>query len=86
VTETRLAGRLRIFVAFVCCQCRKQHLAGFRPEIFTDANYDCDEPVDPDDEVSLGLVDLLIARNVIKHHSLSGALDPRDSEDSDLED
>jgi hypothetical protein len=75
-----------IFVAFVCDRCRKQRLAGFRPEIFTDANYECDESVDPDDDVPLGIVDLLVARDVIANHRLADALDPRDSRDSDFED
>jgi hypothetical protein len=75
-----------IFVAFVCDHCRERRLAGFRPEILTDSNYECDEPVDPDDEVSLGLVDLLIARDVIATHPLGDSLDPRDGDDSDFED
>ena len=30
-----------------CCKkCREQKLAGFRPEVLTDPQYDCDEPVE----------------------------------------
>ena len=38
-----------IFVTFVCDKCREKKLSGFRPEIFTDGDYECDEPVDPED-------------------------------------
>jgi hypothetical protein len=37
-----------IFVAYVCHKCRKQKLKGYRPEIFTDSGYECDELVDPE--------------------------------------
>ena len=37
-----------IFVAYVCDACRAERLAGYRPEIFTDAAYECDEPIDPE--------------------------------------
>lgn len=38
-----------IFVAYVCSKCEKQTKAHYRPEIFTDGNYECDEPVEPED-------------------------------------
>jgi hypothetical protein len=53
---------------------------------FLEDEDDFDEQVDSDDEVSLGIVDLLVARDVIAHYKLAGSLDPRDSEDSDFED
>jgi len=38
-----------IFVAYVCKQCEKEKLKGYRPEIFTDSNYDTyDDVVDFD--------------------------------------
>jgi len=38
-----------IFVAYVCEQCKKEKLKGYRPEIFTDSNYDTyDDVVDFD--------------------------------------
>lgn len=37
-----------IFVANVCDKCRKERLWGYRPEIFTDSDYWCDEPIDED--------------------------------------
>lgn len=37
-----------IFVKYVCPKCRVQALAGYRPEIFNDRNYRCDEPVEED--------------------------------------
>ncbi len=35
-----------IFVTFCCDKCRKEKLAGYRPEIFSDPQYDHDEPID----------------------------------------
>lgn len=37
-----------IFVAFVCDECEKDKLKGYRPEIFEDAHYEADEPIDED--------------------------------------
>lgn len=39
-----------IFAAFCCSACRKEKLAKFRPEVFTDSQYACDEAVEPDDD------------------------------------
>lgn len=39
-----------IFVAYVCPQCRAGRLRSFRPEIFEDPNYECDEDVEPERE------------------------------------
>ena len=35
-----------IFCAYVCPICEADKRAKFRPEIFTDSNYACDEPVE----------------------------------------
>lgn len=37
-----------LFVAYCCDRCKGERLAGFRPEIFSDGDYDCDEPIEPD--------------------------------------
>ena len=37
--------------AYVCDDCRKEKLKGYRPEIFTDGDYECDEPIEPEPEV-----------------------------------
>jgi hypothetical protein len=39
-----------IYVGKVCEDCEKQTLAHYRPEIFTDPNYETDEPVEPEGE------------------------------------
>jgi len=39
-----------IYVGKVCEDCEKQALAPYRPEIFTDPNYETDEPVEPEGE------------------------------------
>lgn len=31
-----------------CSKCHKQKMAGFRPEVLTDPNYECDEAVEED--------------------------------------
>lgn len=33
-------------LARVCESCRNERLAQFRPEVLTDPNYECDEPID----------------------------------------
>ena len=38
-----------IYVALVCEVCEPAIKRGFRPEIFTDAAYQCDEPIEPED-------------------------------------
>ena len=35
-----------IFVAYVCDKCRRDKLAGYRPDIFTDSQYWHNEPID----------------------------------------
>lgn len=35
-----------IFCAYVCDACEARKRAGFRPGIFTDANYETDEPIE----------------------------------------
>ncbi len=37
-----------IFVAYVCNQCRKEKLSGYRPEIFANPDYWHDEPIEED--------------------------------------
>lgn len=36
-------------LARVCDKCRKQKLSGYRPEVLTNPNYECDEPIEPED-------------------------------------
>lgn len=38
-----------IFCAFVCDDCEARKRAGYRPEIFTNAAYHADEPIEPED-------------------------------------
>ncbi len=35
-----------IYAGKVCSKCEREKRAQFRPEIFTDPNYECDEPID----------------------------------------
>ena len=37
-----------IFVTYVCDKCRADKLKGYRQEIFTNPNYECDEDIDPE--------------------------------------
>lgn len=34
----------------VCIKCKKQKLAKYRPEVLTAADYEADEPIEPEDE------------------------------------
>lgn len=38
-----------IFLCYTCPKCRKAKLAGYRPDVLTDANYWADEDIDGDD-------------------------------------
>jgi hypothetical protein len=38
-----------IFLTYACPKCRKVKLSEFRPEVLTDPNYECDEPIEPED-------------------------------------
>jgi hypothetical protein len=38
-----------IFCTFVCDSCERRKRGQFRPEIFTNPNYECDEPIEPED-------------------------------------
>ena len=38
-----------IFLTYACDKCRKQKLAGYRPDVLTDANYWADEAIEGDD-------------------------------------
>lgn len=44
--RTALYDARGIFCAHVCSRCEAQKKAQFRPEIFTDAQYECDEPIE----------------------------------------
>jgi hypothetical protein len=35
-------------LARVCPDCRQQKLSGYRPEVFTDGNYEADKPTEED--------------------------------------
>jgi len=37
-----------ISIGFVCTECEEKKKALYRPEIFTDSNYELDEPLDED--------------------------------------
>jgi len=37
-----------IFCTYVCDKCEKKVKSRYRPEIFEDGNYQCDEPIDED--------------------------------------
>jgi hypothetical protein len=39
-----------IFCTYACTKCEKEKTAGYRPEIFTDPNYEADEPIEGDDD------------------------------------
>jgi hypothetical protein len=38
-----------IYLTSCCDACRKERLAGFRPEVLNDPGYECNEPIEPDD-------------------------------------
>jgi hypothetical protein len=38
-----------IFCAYVCDACEAEKRKGYRPEIFTDANYEASEPIEEDE-------------------------------------
>lgn len=37
-----------IFLARVCTECEEERLSAFRPDVFTDSSYECDEPIEED--------------------------------------
>jgi hypothetical protein len=37
-----------IFLTYVCDRCEGERLAGYRPEVLSDAAYEADEPIDGD--------------------------------------
>ncbi len=39
-----------IYCGIVCDACEKEKRAKFRPEIFDDASYDADEPIEEEDQ------------------------------------
>lgn len=36
-------------LAKVCDKCRKEKLSKFRPEVLTNSDYECDEPIEAED-------------------------------------
>jgi hypothetical protein len=44
-----LSDARELFCAYVCKQCVAKVKAGYRPDIFDDADYDADEQIEPDD-------------------------------------
>ncbi len=38
-----------IYCTRVCGACQERRIMEFRPEIFTDSQYECDEPIEEDD-------------------------------------
>ena len=40
-----------IFCTYACESCEAEKKRRFRPEIFTDANYYADEPIEPEEEI-----------------------------------
>lgn len=39
-----------IFCTYVCEKCEAEKKAKYRPEIFTDYNYETSEPIEPDED------------------------------------
>jgi hypothetical protein len=37
-----------LFVSYICKECEVSVRAKYRPEIFEDSSYECDEPIDED--------------------------------------
>ena len=42
-----------IFCTYACEDCEKEKMKEFRPEVFSDMNYEHDEPIDEDVEVPI---------------------------------
>ncbi len=38
-----------IYIGRMCDQCREQRLSGFRQDVLENPNYECDEPIEPED-------------------------------------
>lgn len=38
-----------IYIGRMCDKCRDERLSGFRPEVLTDPDYECDEPIEEDE-------------------------------------
>ena len=38
-----------IYLCAACPACRDRKLAGYRPEVRTNPNYECDEPIEPEE-------------------------------------
>jgi hypothetical protein len=37
-----------IFLCYACSKCEKKKLSGYRPEVLTNFNYECDEQIEED--------------------------------------
>lgn len=37
-----------IYITSACEDCERDRLKGYRPEVLTDPDYDCEEQIDPD--------------------------------------
>lgn len=37
-----------IFLCYACIKCEREKLKGYRPEVMTDPNYECDEQIEED--------------------------------------
>ena len=37
-----------IFIGYMCTQCKSEKLSGYRPEVLSDPNYECNEQIEPD--------------------------------------
>ena len=48
LTSTELYDARGIYVSRVCEECEEKVKAQFRPEIFTNSLYECDEPIEED--------------------------------------
>lgn len=38
-----------IYCCKVCSDCREEKESRYRPEVLSDPDYECDEPIEPDD-------------------------------------
>lgn len=38
-----------IFCCYTCDECYEDKMSRFRPEVLMDSNYECDEPIEPED-------------------------------------
>jgi DNA-directed RNA polymerase subunit M/transcription elongation factor TFIIS len=48
VAEARFDAR-GIFITYACDKCWQEEKKKYRPEVLSDPNYECDEPIEPED-------------------------------------